>query len=182
VNVPPSSQFNLVSVVVVALGSNLGDSHSIVKGAFRRLQSYSTRPLLASSLWESAPIDCPPGSSVFINAVAALFPPAEETPFSLLAKLQALEREYGRTAKKVFNEPRTLDLDLVCFGEQVIQTPELILPHPRAHLRAFVLAPLNEILPDLRIPGQARTVQELLEEVGSGLSVRRVAPPSAKVD
>jgi 2-amino-4-hydroxy-6-hydroxymethyldihydropteridine diphosphokinase len=80
----------------------------------------------------------------------------------LLAKLQSLEKEFGRQPKKVLNEPRPLDLDLIAFGAEVRTTPMLTLPHPRAQLRRFVLQPLVEIAPGLILPGQTRTVAELL--------------------
>ena len=147
----------------IAIGSNLGDSRRIVTMAFERLQSLSTGPLLRSSLWETAPVDCPPGSPNFINALAAIIPRPEETPEGLLDKLQAIEREFGRPPSQgARNQPRLLDLDLIAFGQCARSTPRLVLPHPRAHLRRFVLGPLSEIAPDFILPGQSRTVRELL--------------------
>ena len=113
-------------------------------------------------------MDCPPGSPPFVNAAAALVPLPNETPESLLAKLQALEKEFGRRPKMLLNEPRPLDLDLIAFGNEVRNTPELTLPHPRAHLRRFVLQPLSEIAPDFRLPGHAHTVRELLDALSPG--------------
>jgi 2-amino-4-hydroxy-6-hydroxymethyldihydropteridine diphosphokinase len=159
---------------VIALGSNLGDSASVLRAAIRQLQALSARPIRCSALWRSTPVNCPPGSPSFINAVVVLEPVAGETAESLLAKLQAIEREFGRRPKQVLNEPRPLDLDLVAFGEEVRAAPELTLPHPRAHLRRFVLAPLNEIAPDLVLPGQRRTVHELLDALGSDEVVERL--------
>jgi 2-amino-4-hydroxy-6-hydroxymethyldihydropteridine diphosphokinase len=127
-----------------------------------RLQEFSITPLLKSSLIETAPVDCPPGSPMFLNAVVGLAPRATETPESLLAKLQALEKEFGRQQKKVLNEPRPLDLDLIAYRNETRTTAELTLPHPRAHLRKFVLQPLAEIAPDLLLPGQTRTAEQLL--------------------
>jgi 2-amino-4-hydroxy-6-hydroxymethyldihydropteridine diphosphokinase len=86
----------------------------------------------------------------------------------LLTHLQFLEKEIGRQPKKVLNEPRVIDLDLIAFGQQIISTPDLILPHPRAHLRSFVLAPLSEIWPDYVLPAQQKTVSELLRELDIG--------------
>lgn len=148
----------------VALGSNLGDPRQNVLRAMERLQALSALPLLKSSLIETAPVDCPPGSPNFVNAVVGLTPLPGETPESLLAKLQALEQEFGRTPKTVLNEPRPLDLDLIAFGREVRHTPPLVVPHPRAHLRQFVLQPLAEIAPDLVLPGQTKTVAELNKE------------------
>ena len=148
--------------VLIALGSNLGDARQTVLDAMARLQLFSDSPILKSSLWQTTPVECPPGSPKFVNAVIRLFPRTNETPESLLAKLQMMEREFGRTPKKIFNEPRPLDLDLIAFGNEIRNSPELILPHPRAHLRKFVLQPLAEIAPDLMLSGQAKTVTQLL--------------------
>ncbi|MDB6020420.1 MAG: fabG 1 [Pedosphaera sp.] len=146
----------------VALGSNLGDSRLILGNAMGRLREFSARPLLKSSLWQTTPVDCPPGSPPFLNAVVGLQPMAGETPESLLEKLQALEKEFGRRPKTVMNEARPLDLDLIAFGHATRNTQQLVLPHPRAHERRFVLQPLGEIAPDLILPGQVRTVAQLL--------------------
>jgi 2-amino-4-hydroxy-6-hydroxymethyldihydropteridine diphosphokinase len=91
-----------------------------------------------------------------------LTPSNDETPESLLAKLQSLERDFGRRPKRMLNEPRPLDLDLIAFGFEVRNSPELTLPHPRAHSRRFVLQPLSEVAPDFVLPGQAMTVAQLL--------------------
>ncbi|MGH8022638.1 MAG: 2-amino-4-hydroxy-6-hydroxymethyldihydropteridine diphosphokinase [Limisphaerales bacterium] len=146
----------------IALGSNLGDSKKIVMDALARLQTFSRKPIVKSSLWQTSPVDCPPGSGKFINAVAALAPDPAETPESLLIKLKALEKEFGRTLKQIPNEPRRLDLDLIAFGDESRRSSDLVLPHPRAHLRKFVLQPLKEIAPDLVLPGREKTVSELL--------------------
>jgi 2-amino-4-hydroxy-6-hydroxymethyldihydropteridine diphosphokinase len=152
-------------IAFVALGSNLGNSREILNNAMMRLQKLSTTPLIKSSLIETAPVDCPPGSPMFLNAVVGLTPRTGETPESLLAKLQALEKEFGRQPKKVLNEARPLDLDLIAFGNESRATASLTLPHPRAHLRKFVLQPLAEIAPDLVLPGQTKVVAELLKEL-----------------
>ena len=154
-------------MAIIALGSNLGDSRQNVLSAMDRLQELSDEPILRSSLWETTPVDCPPGSQRFINAVMGLVPRPEETPESLLTKLQAVEIEFGRKPKQVLNEPRPLDLDLIAFGSEVRATKELTLTHPRATGRRFVLAPLNDIAPDLILPGQSKTVAQLLAELGT---------------
>lgn len=152
-------------IAYVALGSNLGDSRQSLLQAIERLQAYSDFPLRKSSLWKTTPVDCPPGSPDFVNAVIALLPRAGEMPESLLKKLQALERDFGRTPKKVVNEPRLIDLDLIAFGNEQRNTPELTLPHPRAHQRRFVLQPLVELAPDLILPGRTKTISQLLSEL-----------------
>jgi len=147
---------------IIALGSNLGDSEAILRRAMERLAQYSIKPLLKSSLWQTAPVNCPPGSPPFVNAAAALTPRAGETPETLIAMLQAMEKKFGRKPKKILNEPRRLDLDLIAFGNATRNSPSLILPHPRAHLRRFVLQPLSEIAPDFILPGQRLPIAELL--------------------
>jgi 2-amino-4-hydroxy-6-hydroxymethyldihydropteridine diphosphokinase len=146
----------------VALGSNLDDSSQLVLDAMERLQAFSDAPILKSSLWQTLPVGCPPLSRKFVNAVAALKPRADETPESLLAKLQAVEKKFGREPKQIPNAPRRLDLDLIAFGNETRNSPELILPHPRAHLRRFLLQPLSEIEPDLVLPGQTKSVLDIL--------------------
>jgi 2-amino-4-hydroxy-6-hydroxymethyldihydropteridine diphosphokinase len=160
-------------LAVIALGSNLGDARQNVLRAIEQLRAFSNGPLLRSSLWQTEPVDCPPGSPPFINAVVVLTPRRGESPESLLAKLQALEREFGRKPKQITNEPRPLDLDLIAFGREVRATKDLVLPHARAHQRRFVLAPLNEIVPKLVLPGQTKTVDELLSQLPAAPSVRR---------
>jgi 2-amino-4-hydroxy-6-hydroxymethyldihydropteridine diphosphokinase len=139
-----------------------------------RLQQFSKSPLRRSSLWQTTPVDCPPDSSSFVNAVVGLVPASDETPESLLAKLQTLEREFGRQPKKVMNEARPLDLDLIAFGELNRNSNQLILPHPRARLRRFVLEPLAEIAPQLVLPGQSQTVAELLERLAPDPGMRKL--------
>ena len=140
-----------------------------------RLQNISDRPLLKSSLWQTTPVNCPPNSPLFVNAVVGFTPQKNETPESLLKKLRALEKEFGRQAKKVLNEPRSLDLDLIVFGAEMRNSPGLILPHPRAHLRRFVLQPLSEIAPDFILPGQTKTISQLLAGLPDAETVTRLA-------
>ena len=170
----PSSIFHPPSLLaIVALGSNLGESRKIILHALARLQNFSAAPILKSSLWQTTPVDCPPGSPKFLNAVGAFLPQKNETPESLLKKLQDLEKEFGRAPKKVLNEPRPLDLDLIAFGIETRNSPELILPHPRAHLRRFVLEPLSEIAPEMILRGQTKTVAELLAALPEDVTMRR---------
>jgi 2-amino-4-hydroxy-6-hydroxymethyldihydropteridine diphosphokinase len=149
-------------LVFVALGSNLGNSRQIILDAMARLQNFSDEPILKSSLWQTSPVDCPPDSPKFVNAIAGLVPRKDGTPESLLKNLRGLETEFGRKPKTVLNEPRPLDLDLIVFRGEIRNSQELVLPHPRAHLRRFVLQPLSEIAPDFILPGQGNTVAQLL--------------------
>ncbi len=172
---PAAKGISPCDLIVVALGSNLGASKTILRRALEELRSEAGEVFLASSLWATTPVDCPDGSPAFCNAVAA-YPPLEQTtPAGLLAKLKRLERQYGRTPKKISNEPRPLDLDLIQYGRQTVQSPNLIVPHPRAHLRLFVLAPLAEILPDLILPGQTQTVVQLAQSLRTSETVQRLA-------
>ena len=129
----------------VALGANLGDARATVRDAIAALTLLpQTRLLRASGLYRSAPWEA--SGPDFINAVAAI-----ETGLDaheLLHALQALELQAGRE-RPYRNAPRTLDLDLLLYGDAVIDTPELIVPHPRLRERAFVLRPLAEISPAL---------------------------------
>ena len=163
--------------VFIALGANIGNARQTILRAVERLQQFSDEPLIRSSLWQTSPVDCPPGSPQFINAVVKLRAGRSETPISLLTKLQALEKEFGRQTKKILNEPRPLDLDLISFGNEACLEPELVLPHPRAHLRRFVLGPLSEIAPHLLLPGQSKTVVELLNDLPPDEEVLKLDNP-----
>jgi len=158
----------------ISLGSNLGDSPQIILQAMDSLQMLSDSPLRRSSLWQTTPVDCPPGSPLFVNAMVGLRPRSEEAPETLLEKLQALERSFGRPAMRALNAPRLLDLDLIAFGRLVRAAPGLMLPHPRAARRRFVLEPLNEIAPDFVLPGQSRAVLELLAALAPDPRMRRL--------
>ena len=154
---------NMKSTAFIALGSNLGDSREVIRQAIKNLRALSTTDLRVSSLWETIPVDCPPGSPNFLNAVVALQLLPWLTPESLLQALQSLEKAAGRQPKKVMNEARVLDLDLIAFNNETRHTPSLILPHPRAHERRFVLEPLSEIAPDFLLLDQSKTVAQLLQ-------------------
>jgi 2-amino-4-hydroxy-6-hydroxymethyldihydropteridine diphosphokinase len=166
---PPKSELAFIS-----LGSNLGDSKLNVERAIERLAALSPEPMVVSSLYETTPVDCPPGSPPFINAAAALLPRAEMSAEILLESMRAIEVEFGRAEKVTLNEPRTLDLDLISFRKEIRNTDRLILPHPRAHLRRFVLMPLAEIFPTLILPGQRKSVARLLRELNSDEDVSRL--------
>ena len=165
---------NQASLVIIALGSNLVDPRRNVLQAMERLQELSERPLLRSSLWQTTPVDCPPRSQDFVNAVVGLVPQEGETPETLLAKVQELEMQFGRRPKEVLNEPRPLDLDLIAFGCETRTARELTLPHPRAHERRFVLEPLSEITPELVLPGQSESVARLLQRLRLDPSMRKL--------
>ena len=111
---------------------------------------------------------------MFLNAVAEVFPGPGDTPLSWLDALQALERHAGRRPKTVLNEARPLDLDLVAWGGRIVaDEPRLVLPHPRARDRRFVLAPLAELAPAWEWPGAGGTVQDWLNRVADDPAFRR---------
>ncbi len=170
----PNSDGELDKLAFIALGSNLSDPKQNVLNAMNRLRDLTDRPLLRSSLWQSTPVDCPPGSPLFINAVVGLLPRAGTTPEDLLDQLQSIEREFGRRPKTVQNEPRPLDLDLIAFRGEIRASARLTLPHPRACQRRFVLQPLSEIAAELILPGQRLNVWQLLERLDSSERVRRL--------
>lgn len=162
-------------IAIVGLGSNLGDLAGTVLAAMKELHKLAVAgTFFQSSLWRSSPVDCPPGSPDFVNAVAMFEPSVKDTPESLLAKLQAIERGFGRERDGRANAARTLDLDLIAFSDERRSSPGLTLPHPRAHLRRFVLAPLVEIAPKFQAPGWTATTEELLAGLPPGESVERI--------
>ena len=151
----------------VALGSNLRDPARQVRSGLEALARLpETRLVTRSSLYRTAPVG-KPDQPDFINAVARLDTGLE--PEALLQRLLDIERQHARVRGER-NGPRTLDLDLLLHGECRMESPGLTVPHPRMHERAFVLAPLAEIAPELDIPGRGK-VRELL----AGLHAQGVA-------
>ena len=133
----------------VALGANLGDARASVEAAMAAIAGLPGSQLRArASMYRTAPLDA--GGPDYVNAVVELH--TTLPPLELLHRLQAIEQAYGRE-RSVRNAPRTLDLDLLLWGDVAMQTTELTLPHPRLHLRAFVLQPLVEIAPAVFVPG-----------------------------
>lgn len=167
-----------LSTAVIALGSNMasgfGSPEQTVRAAVERLRLLSAGPLQVSSLWLTPPLDCPPGSADFVNAVVMMPLPAGSSARQLLTILQAIESEFGRSRSTQRNAPRTLDLDMISYGQEVLNLATLQLPHPRAHLRSFVLAPLAEIAPHFILPGQQETVTMLLARQGRNTAMRRL--------
>jgi 2-amino-4-hydroxy-6-hydroxymethyldihydropteridine diphosphokinase len=145
--------------VVIALGSNIGDSAALLETAVEQLNKIITVTHL-SSVIETEPVGGPEQPN-YLNAV--LIGESALQPLELLRHMLAIEAELGRT-REVRWGPRTLDLDLIVAGDSVMKTPELELPHPRAHERGFVLEPWLEIEPDAYIPGRG-SVASLLSEL-----------------
>ena len=154
-NGKPGIETGSACVAYVAIGANLGNPTETVNAAITELAALPAMRLLdVSSLYRTAPVGLKHQPD-FINAVAALAIPSAtaQPPQQLLTALFAIEARFGRQ-RSVPNAARTLDLDLLLYGDAVMNEAQLTLPHPRMHLRAFVLAPLLEIAPDCRIPGQ----------------------------
>lgn len=145
----------------IALGSNLGNPSATVQAALAALEALPQTTLVAaSSLYRSAPVGLK-NQPDFINAVAAA--DTQLSAPALLKELFAIEARFGRR-REFHHAPRTLDLDLLLYGDVVSADPRLILPHPRMHERAFVLLPLTEIAPEAAIPGHGPAAA-LLESV-----------------
>jgi 2-amino-4-hydroxy-6-hydroxymethyldihydropteridine diphosphokinase len=146
----------------IALGSNLGDRmHSLrlASEALGHLADFA-EPVLRSAIYETAPVGCAPDAPRFLNAVIEIG--FFGSPELLLERLRAIECALGRASERATNAPRPIDLDLLYAGDLVVRTGGLELPHPRLTQRRFVLEPLCDIRPDLLLPGEHRTVRELL--------------------
>ena len=145
-------------MVAIALGSNLGDRAAHLDFAVSRL-SQSLASLVVSAYHDTEPVGTPEPQGRYLNA--ALVGRTSLGPHALLDLLLAIEQERGR-ARPYVNAPRTLDLDLLFYGDQIISDGRLTVPHPRLRDRRFVLEPLAEVAPDLRDPLTGLTVRDLL--------------------
>lgn len=155
-----------MSLAYIALGANLGDPAATVNAAFAALDRLPHSRLLAkSALYRTAPVGIA-DQPEFVNAAARL--ETTLTPEALLDALLDIEQAFGRVRAER-NGPRTLDLDLLLYDELRLATPRLILPHPRLHLRAFVLQPLAELAPDLALPGRGRLAAWLPAVANQGI-------------
>ncbi|RIX45177.1 MAG: 2-amino-4-hydroxy-6-hydroxymethyldihydropteridine diphosphokinase [Rhodocyclales bacterium GT-UBC] len=156
-----------MSLAYVALGANLGDPAATVRAAFAALSNLpDSRLLRTSSLYRTAPVGLA-DQPEFINAAAAL--ETSLTPEALLDTLFDIEARFGRIRAER-NGPRTLDLDLLLYDNLSLALPRLTLPHPRLHLRAFVLYPLAEIAPGLDIPGRGPVTAWLPAVANQGIA------------
>ncbi len=162
------------SEVCVALGSNLGDRLENIYRGVKFLNTFHTgkQPLLVSSVYETEPVDCPAASPRFLNAVCVLT--CSIDPEVLLKEIKQFEQSVGRNLQARRNSPRPLDMDIIYYGSYVCRSPHLTLPHPRAHQRKFVLAPLAELRPYLCLPGHEKTVLQLLDTVATAEIICRV--------
>jgi 2-amino-4-hydroxy-6-hydroxymethyldihydropteridine diphosphokinase len=149
----------------VALGSNLGDPLENLRAARRQIIELDEiqPPILCSGIYETEPVDCERGASKFLNVVVEF--DYEGDPAQLLEQLVRIEQSLGRKRDHQKNVSRTIDIDLLYCGDRQIDNERLQLPHPRMHLRKFVLQPLTDIRPDLILPSQTRTIADLLAEL-----------------
>jgi 2-amino-4-hydroxy-6-hydroxymethyldihydropteridine diphosphokinase len=151
----------------IALGSNIEPRLAHLQSARRQVFGLHSGadPVLCSKVYETSPVDCPPGSPLFLNAVLELSTTLE--PETLLDEIKRIERALGRPSSGEGNAPRVIDIDLLYCDKIAISTPNLTLPHPRIACRRFVLRPLADIQPKLLLPNLSKTIQELLEDLES---------------
>ena len=157
--------------VVMSLGSNLGDAMSSLQGAVDAIaDTPDVWVTSVSPVYETEPVNCPPGSQNVLNAV--LLADTTLAANRLLERALAVEDAYDRERSDVANSPRTLDVDLIVVGDRRSDTDTLRLPHPRAAQRAFVLKPWFDLEPDAELPGYG-PISELLTTIGTdGLTLR----------
>lgn len=151
----------------IALGSNLGDRVHQLREATRALiaMHHGPDPVRCSSIYQTEPRFCPPGSPVFLNAVVEILWPG--SPSDLHRQTRAIESRLGREASDIPNAPRIIDVDILYCGGHILDTPELRLPHPRIHERRFVLTPLAEIRPELVLPNRNQSIAALLAQISN---------------
>ena len=158
--------------VGIALGSNQGDRLANLKEARARITMLTpgnhppAAPCLSAPVFETEPLDCSPEAGPFLNTVIEIGCPAPFSPTRLLRRLQGIENALGRPTHHPRNAPRPIDLDILYAGRFRSDRPGLTLPHPRLAQRRFVLEPLAGIRPDLVLPGETRSVAELLRAFG----------------
>ncbi len=159
----------------VALGSNLGDPLNNLRAARKAILDVPNvkPPIFSSAIYETEPVGCEAGAGKFLNAVVEF--EYQGDPVILLEQLIGVEEALGRKRDHPKNVSRTIDIDLLYCGDQQIDNGRLQLPHPRIHLRKFVLKPLADIRPDLVLPALKETVTELLEELRESDEVFRFA-------
>src|SRR6266568_6757441 len=149
----------------VALGSNLGDRLENLRAARRAILDLSNvkPPILSSAIYETDPVDREPGANKFLNAVIEF--DYDGDPPSLLEELIRIEKALARKRDHPKNVSRTIDIDMLYYDQRIIEDERLQLPHPRIHLRKFVLQPLADIRPGLILPNQTKTVRGLLAQI-----------------
>jgi 2-amino-4-hydroxy-6-hydroxymethyldihydropteridine diphosphokinase len=158
----------------LSLGANVGDRAGHLHEAIRRLGSIG-RVAVVSSIYETEPVEFT-DQAWFLNLAVAL--ETTQEPMPLMAALLSIEREIGRQRKQE-KGPRTIDIDILLFGDTIMDSPGLTIPHPAMQHRRFVLEPLAEIAPEARHPVIGKTVRELLAALPAGQTVRKIQPSLA---
>lgn len=164
----------MIQNAYVGMGSNLGNRAGYLLLAVRGMLEAGLDVIRVSSIYETAPVENE-NQPAFLNLVAELRGSTLPSPEQLLARLLRIEYALGRT-RDIHLGPRTIDLDLLIFKDEVANTEFLTLPHPRLHLRRFVLVPLNELVPNLVHPVLKKPVRELLAHTDNGAKVVRWKP------
>ena len=149
----------------IALGSNLGERLAHLQAARREILALPGigGPVMASRVYETEPVGTEADAGAFLNAVVEV--EFKGDPRALLGDLQAIEAKLGRPSRHPRNSSRTIDLDILYIGDLVLHCDDIAIPHPRLHLRRFVLAPLADICPQTILPGQTKCVADLLAEL-----------------
>jgi 2-amino-4-hydroxy-6-hydroxymethyldihydropteridine diphosphokinase len=154
-----------MAIVGIALGTNLGKKIANLRAARDLLKELMPlhAKIIQAPIYQTIAVDCPEDSPDFLNTAVEIV--YHGTPHQLLNKTKEIEKQLGREAKTIHNEPRVIDVDILYFDELKIQTPELEIPHPRIAERRFVLEPLSEICPNRILPIQTSTVFDLLQQL-----------------
>jgi len=156
-------------MVYLSLGSNIGDRASNLQSAIEKISTLG-EVISQSSLYETEPVEVS-GHPWYLNCAVAL--KTEKMPKQLMSELIAIEQDMGRRRSQE-KMPRKIDIDILLFGNSVIQSKELTVPHPEMHRRRFVLEPLAEIAAEVRHPVLKRTIGELLNALPAGQAVRKI--------
>lgn len=161
-----------MTIAYLGLGSNLGDRAANLSAAIEALDWGDTRILARSGIYETEPIGGPPGQPAFLNQVLSIQTTC--SPRELWERCEAGEVALGRSREREERwGPRTIDIDVLLYGDAVVNDPDLVIPHPRMHERAFVLVPLLEIAPEMEIPGRGRAA-DLLDAIEDVHLVSRI--------
>jgi 2-amino-4-hydroxy-6-hydroxymethyldihydropteridine diphosphokinase len=155
-------------IAFLSLGSNLGDRAANLKAAIERIASLG-EVIATSSIYETEPVEFL-AQPWFLNCVVKL--DTEKMPKQLLAAILTIEKEMGRHRHQK-KGPRTIDIDILLFGDSVVEAPGLTIPHPSLHERRFVLEPLAEIAPEVRHPAIQKTMREMLKSLPAGQIVKK---------